>query len=248
MLMRSDSLRQVRAALAATLAMTVAVTLLLAVPTFAADAPKTAAAPVVEPPKPPAKGKKVKEPKVKKAKPVEKSIEEQKKEDGLWAKRTNWISFRAGYAKGGGKTPGDAVGGYGIAYQRMIHRDWSFGGSINHDVLGHLANSYEIAVPMTLELARHYRWDTVMRPYFGMGAGYYFHKYYRTASDYTGAPAAGYSLALGANIPLDERHLIGMDARVHSIAGREGVVNPVFGPEESSETLWTIKLTWSMAY
>lgn len=225
-----------------------AATLLAVAPSFAADAPKTAAAPVVEAPKPAATAKPTKAPKVKKAKPVEKSLEEQKKEDGHWAKRTNWISFRAGYAKGGGKFGGDAVGGYGIGFQRMLTRNVSFGGSVNHDVLGHLANSYEIAVPMTLELTRHARWKTALRPYVGVGAGYYFHKYYRTASDYTGAPTAGYSIACGANTPLDDKHILGIDARVHFLGGRDGVVNPVFGPEESSERMWTVKLNWSMAY
>lgn len=244
MLKRSACLRRLSVAFAATMA----VAMLLVTPSLAEDAPKTAAAPTVEAPKPAAKVKKVKTPSVKKPKPAEKSIEEQKKEDGVWAKRTNWISFRAGYAKGVGKTAGDGLGGYGIAYQRMLSRKWALGGSINHDVLGHLANSYEIAVPMALELTRHYRTKTALRPYLGLGAGYYFHKYYRTLNDYTGAPGVGYSFALGANTPLDDRHLLGIDARVHTLAGRDGVVNPVFGAEKSSETLWTIKLNWSMAY
>lgn len=244
MLKRSGCLRLVSSALAATMA----VTLLAGAPSFAQDAPKTAAAPTAEAPKPAGKVKKIKAPKVKKVKPPEKSFEEQKKEDGQWAKRTNWISFRAGYAKAVGKTAGDALGGYGIAYQRMLNRKWAFGGSINHDILGHLANSYEIAVPMSLELTRHYRTKTALRPYLGVGAGYYFHKYYRTLNDYTGAPAAGFSFALGANTPLNDRSLLGVDARVHMLGGRDGVVNPVFGPEKSNETLWTVKLNWSMAY
>lgn len=225
-----------------------AILLLAAAPSFAQDAPKTAAAPTVEAPKPAANTQAVKPPKVKKAKPVEKSWEEQKKEDGHWAKRTNWISFRAGYAKATGKFTGHAVGGYGVAFQRMTSRKWSLGGSISHDVLGHLGNAYEIAVPMTLELSRHSSWKTAFRPYIGVGAGYYFHKYYRTAGDYTGAPALGYSLAFGGNTPLDDKHLLGIDARVHFMRGRDGVVNPVFGPEEGTETLWTVKLNWAMAY
>jgi hypothetical protein len=48
----------------------------------------------------------------------------------------------------------------------------------------------------------------------GLGGGYYFHKYYRTAPDYTGAPGAGYFISLGTNLPLDDRHLIGLDTRV----------------------------------
>lgn len=238
MVKRYGSMRRLSAALAAGLAVT-----LLASGAFAEDAPKTAAAPAAT-----AKVAKEKAPKQAKAKPAEKSIEEQRKEDGLWTRRTNWISLRAGYAKGVGKTAGDAVGGYGIAYQRMLDRDWSLGGSVQHDILGHLANAYEVAVPMTLELSRHYHWKTALRPYLGVGLGYYFHKYYRTSDDYTGAPGLGYSLAAGANLPLDDKHLLGIDARVHMLKGRDGVVNPVFGIEESTETLWTVKLNWAMAY
>ncbi|MEO5989727.1 MAG: hypothetical protein ABIU54_13045 [Candidatus Eisenbacteria bacterium] len=240
---RSICLRLMSVALATTMAV-----ILVVAPSFAEDAPKSAAAPTVEAPKPASKVKKVKAPSVKKVKPAEKSIEDQKKDDGPWAKRTNWISLRAGYAKGLGKTAGDALGGYGVAYQRMLNRKWAVGGSISHDLLGHLGNSYEIAVPMSLELTRHFRTKTALRPYLGLGAGYYFHKYYRTLYDYSGAPATGYSFAVGANTPLDDRNLLGVDARVHMLGGRDGVVNPVFGPEKSNETLWTIKLNWSMAY
>ena len=243
MVKRYVGVRLVSAMMAALVAI-----LIVAVPARAEDAPKTAAAPKVEAPKTAATAKKPKVAKVKKAKPVEKSIEEQKKEDGLWAKRTNWLSLRAGYAKAASKNSGDAVGGYGLAYQRMLNRNWSFGASVSHDVLGHLANSYEIAVPMTVELDRHFRWKTAFHPYIGAGAGYYFHKYYRTNSDYTGAPAAGYSLAFGGNVPLDDKHLIGIDTRVHFLGGRDGVVNTVFGPEQSNETLWTVKLNWAMGY
>lgn len=194
----------------------------------------------------PAKPKKAKTPKP--PKPAEKSYEQQRAEDGLWAKRTNWISMRAGYAKSTAKGAGDGLVGYGVGYHRMLNRNWSFGGSVNHDVLGHFDNAYEAAVPFTADLTRHFKWKTVVRPYIGMGGGYYFHKYYRTGTDYTGAPGSGYYFAFGANLPLDDRHLLGLDTRISSVAGRSGVKNPVFGDEQASETMWTVKINWALAY
>ncbi len=180
---------------------------------------------------------------------VQKSYEERRAEDGPWAAGANWLQFGAGYARAGGKSAGDGLGGYGVAYHRMLNGKWSFGTSIRHEILGHLGPSYEIAVPFTAEFVRHYKWKTVMRPYAGFGAGYYFHKYYRTAADYTGAPGAGWHLCTGTNLPLDDRHVIGLDARIGFVAGRgETVVNPVFGPEQDTQTQWSFKLNWAMVY
>ena len=44
-----------------------------------------------------------------------------------------------------------------------------------------------------------------------MGGGYWFHKYHRSGDDYTGTPGSGYYFAFSANLPLDDRHLIGLD-------------------------------------
>ncbi len=180
--------------------------------------------------------------------PPEKSYDEQFAQDGLWTKRTSWLSFRAGYAKGTGDFAGDGLVGYGIAYQRMIGGGWSVGGAVQHDLLGHLGTSYEISVPFTLELARHFRWQTVMRPYVGIGGGYYFHKYYRTPGDYTGSPGAGMYVNFGTNLPVAPRNLLGIDTRVSFMQTTEGAVNPVFGEQKSSETLWSVKLNWAFAY
>jgi hypothetical protein len=183
----------------------------------------------------------------KKAKLI-RTIEEQRVIDGLWTRQTNWLSMRAGYAKGGGSVAGGALVGYGIAYQRMLDGHWGIGGSVQHDLLGHLGNAYEISVPMTLEATRHFRWPTSLRPYVGLGAGYYFHKYYRTAGRYTGSPGFGKYVALGANLPVDQRHLLGLDARMSFVNGSEGTVNPVFGVEKASSTLLSIKLNWAFTY
>jgi hypothetical protein len=239
----------------------VAVSLLALAPAHAADAPKakTDKKAKTEAKAAPAKTEKAAAPKAAKApkapkpkaepkpKAPEKSYEEQRAEDGPWAKRTNWLSFRAGYARNSDAKAGDAVGGYGFGYQRMLNKKWSFGASVQHDVLGHLGASQEIAVPFTVEFQRHYHWKTVMRPYVGFGGGYYFHKYYRTGDD-TGAPGAGYFIGFGSNVPIDEKHLLGVDARVSFVNGRDGVHNAVFGDEKASMTFWSVKLNWAMAY
>ena len=206
-----------------------------AAPAAVAPKPATPAAP--RPPKPP-----------KPPKPPEKPLEEQRKEELVWTKGNNWLGVRAGYAKATTVNSGDGLVGYGIAYQHMLSRKWSVGGAVQHDLLNHLGTSTEISVPCTLELTRHIKWDTAIRPYVGVGGGYYFHKYYRTGSQDTGAPGAGSYFTLGANLPLNDHHVLGLDARTSFVTGRDGVVNPVFGPELATETLWSVKLTWAMVY
>jgi hypothetical protein len=169
--------------------------------------------------------------------------------DGVWAQGSSWLSFMAGYARAGGKNAGDAMGGYGVGYRHMMSNKWSFGAQIRHEVLGHMGPSYEISVPFTAEFTRHMKWKTAIRPYLGVGGGYYFHKYYRTGSDYTGAPGGGWHISTGADLPLDDRHVLGLDARVGFVAQRgENVVNPVFGPESSTMSQWSVKLTWALVH
>jgi hypothetical protein len=183
------------------------------------------------------------------AKPVEKTYEERRALDGPWAKGANWMWIGAGYARSGGQNAGDALGGYGVGYQHMLGDRWSFGSSIHHEILGHIGNSYEISVPMTAEFTRHFKWKTAMRPYLGIGGGYYFHKFYRTTHDYTGAPAGGWHVSFGTDLPLDDRHVLGLETHVGFIKGRgETVVNPVFGPERSAISIWSVKLNWALVH
>ncbi len=181
------------------------------------------------------------------AKAAPKTYAERRAADGPWAQGADWISFGAGYARAGGKNAGDALGGYGIGYRHMMSNKYSFGVSIRHELLGHLGNSYEISVPMTAEFTRHFHWKTAFRPYLGLGGGYYFHKYYRTSHDYTGAPGGGWHISTGADLPLDDRHTLGLDARVGFVDTRaENIVNPVFGPEPATLSQWSIKLNWAI--
>ncbi len=182
-----------------------------------------------------------------KAKPAEKSFEEQKKEDGIWVKRGNWIGVRAGYAKRGGGNSGDGLFGYGVSYQRMLTRHYSLNAAVQHDVVGHLGNSLEYDIPMTLEFQRHFRWSPTLRPYLGLGGGYHWRKFYRTRTDDGGAPVSGWHVSFGANTPLDDRHVLGFETRMAVVPGR-GTVNPVFGPDDDQSTLWSAKLTWSIGY
>jgi hypothetical protein len=211
--------------------------------TLAPDKPAAAPAATPAPATAAAKKKGPKAPK-----PPEPSLEEQRAADGLWAKRTSWLSLRAGYAKATGNFAGDGVAGYGMAYQHMLTNRWGFGGSVHHELLGHLGSASEIAVPFTLELTRHFKWQGAMRPYAGFGAGYWFHKYYRTGGTSTGSPARGIHFSLGGNMPLDERHLLGIDARMAFLSVTKDAVNPVFGKADPTETVWSIKLNWAFAY
>ena len=225
----------------------VALTLLAVAPASAADA-KAAKPAVTAKPAKTAKSKAAATPKAPKAKAPEKSLAEEKAENGPWAKTTNWLSFRAGYARNSDPNAGDGMYGYGVGYQRMLSSRVSFGASVQHDILGHLGASQEITVPFTVEFDRHFAWKGAFRPYVGLGGGYYFHKYYRTATANTGAPGAGVFLSFGGNLPVDDRHLIGIDARVSHVNGRDGIVNPVFGAEKASMNFWSIKVNWAYAY
>lgn len=182
-----------------------------------------------------------------KAKPPRKTLAELRAEEGVFAERTNWISLRAGYAKGDAEYAGDGIGGYGVGYQRMLSHGWSLGASAHHELLGHLGASYEIVAPMTIDLERHFKWHTTMRPYVGFGAGYYFHKFYRTMGTSTGRSGTGFYFDLGADTPIEGGHLLGFETRMNVVdAGRE--VNPIFGPQKPSEVMWSAMFTWSFAY
>ena len=122
--------------------------------------------------------------KVKKPKPPELSLEDQKKADGVYAKGTNWLSFRAGWAKRTGELAGNGSMGYGLGYQHMMSRKWAFAAGAGYDIVGRFGASADEAVPFTGEFQRHYKWKTGLRPYVGLGGGFYLRKNYRTASEY----------------------------------------------------------------
>ena len=189
-----------------------------------------------------------KAPKVAKTKAPEKSLEEQQKEDGVYAKGSNWLSFRFGYAKRTGDLTGDGLVGYGIGYTHMLSRRYAFGAGVGQDIVGHFGAQIDEAVPFTAEFQRHFNWNSSVRPYVGLGGGYYLRKSYRTGSDYNTSTTGGPHVSLGFTSALNGKHVIGFETRVASIKGRPGIVNPTFGPELASETIWTAKISWALVY
>jgi hypothetical protein len=164
-----------------------------------------------------------------------------------WAKGAQWMSLRAGYARASGEQMGNGLGGYGMGYTRMLNKRWSLGVSASHEVLSRAAGAHVIEAPFTLELARHYRWTTPVRPFLGVGGGMFLYGPRRTGADYIDARPGGL-LMLGANTPVAERQLLGFDVRMLLVAGDEDLVNPVFGAEEGTLLQWTAKVNWSFAY
>ena len=186
--------------------------------------------------------------KVKKPKPPELSLEEQKKADGVYAKGTNWLSFRAGWAKRTGELAGNGSMGYGLGYQHMMSRKWAFAAGAGYDIVGRFGASADEAVPFTGEFQRHFKWKTAVRPYVGVGGGFYLRKNYRTAGEYTTTTTGGPHFSFGFTSALDAKHVIGLDARVAKLDARAGIVNPTFGLSKDSETVWTVKGSWALAY
>jgi hypothetical protein len=183
-----------------------------------------------------------------KTKAAEPSLEEQRAIDGAYTKQSNWLSFRFGYAKRSGDLNGDGFVGYGVGYTHMMTRKYAFAAGVGHDVVGHFGSQLDVAVPFTVEFQRHYKWSSTLRPFIGIGGGYYFRKFYRTGTDYNTTTTGGPHLSVGFTSALDARHVIGFETRVARIQGRPGILNSTFGPGEANETIWTVKLSWALVY
>ena len=217
-------------------------------PAAGTPASKPAAATPAPAAKPTPAAKPAKAPKPPRARKPRPSREELVKADGTWAQGTNWLTLRAGYAKRTGDAVGQGLVGYGVAWRRMLTNRWALDAGIDHDVVGHFDTRIDEAVPFTVGLTRHFKWNTSLRPYAGAGGGYYFRKFYRTGSEDNTTTTSGFYVAFGANAPLDDRHLLGVEARVHVLRAHEGVTNPVFGVAKSDEVMWTLKASWALAY
>ena len=77
--------------------------------------------------------KATKAPKVKKARTPEKSYAEQKAENGVYTRGTNWLSARFGWSKRAGEINGDGLIGYGLQYQRMLNNRDAFVVGVDRD-------------------------------------------------------------------------------------------------------------------
>jgi len=168
--------------------------------------------------------------------------------DGSLAQHGNWVTLRFGYAKRTGDFTGDGSLGYGVAYQRMLAKHYAFAAGVGHDVVGHFGDQLDIMVPFTAELQRHFKWNTDLHPYLGIGGGYYYRKMYRTGTDYDTRRSGGVQVSMGVTSELDDRHLVGFEARVAFVRGNKDQFNPTFGPGSDTETIWTAKLIWGLFY
>ncbi len=211
-------------------------------------APAAAAATPAKPGRPP---------KVARVKPPQKSFEERKKEDGVHAGGSNWLSFRFGYAKRAGNESGQGLVGYGVGYQRMLTHKYAFAAGVGHDVVGHFGGQIDEAVPFTAEFQRHFNWKTAVRPFVGLGGGYYFRKNYRTGTNYETVTRGGPHVSLGFNSALDDKHVIGFETRVAYVGLEAGVTyDPLtavsgqfpFGFQSGAETIYTAKVSWALVY
>ena len=179
---------------------------------------------------------------------VPKPYEERRKEDGVYAKGANWLGLRFGYANRTGETSGDGFIGYGISYTRMLSNRYAFAAGINHDIVGHFADQIDVSVPFTGEFQRVFKMGSEMRPYIGLGGGYYFRKYYRTGTEYNTTTTGGAHVSIGLTSQLDDKHVVGFETRVAWLKGRPGITNPTFGVGTDTETIWTAKITWALVY
>jgi hypothetical protein len=172
---------------------------------------------------------------------------ERRKVDGVYAKGSSWLGLRFGYANRTGDLSGDGYVGYGISWTRMLAKQYAFAAGIDHDIVGHFASQTDISVPFTGEFQRVFK-GKEMRPYVGVGGGFYFRKFYRTAHEYNTTTTGGAHVSVGLTSQLDDKHVVGFETRVAWLQGRPGVVNPTFGAGEDTETIWTAKLSWALSY
>lgn len=164
-----------------------------------------------------------------------------------WNKGKSWVSVRAGYAKSTQTGAANGNAGAGAGYTRFLSARWSLGLIVQGDVLGKFGGAADIEYPVTLEIARHIRWRTALRPYFGLGGGAYYHKYFRTGDD-EAHWRSGFYLLGGANAPIGGRNILGVDGRIQFVSGDPAVTNPVFGSEASQNVHYSLKMAYSRIF
>jgi hypothetical protein len=189
----------------------------------------------------------------------------------LWGGGRNWLSVRAGYAKSTVNEAGHGGFGYGFGFSRMLEpvkiwrwtllKHFSLGGYVHYEMLDHYFDAAEIEVPASLELVRHFRWNTPLRPYLGFGAGSFYRKAYRTGADTRSVRNGGY-LTFGGNAPIGGPSLLGIDVRVIRVDSGYDPPNPVFGTgsgrqhqtpagpvfERRPGTHWSAKINYTLVY
>ena len=164
-----------------------------------------------------------------------------------WAKRAQWLSVRAGYAKSGEEGSANGNVGFGLGYSRFLNRKWAAGAYLHGDVLGKFGAAAELEAPLTFELVRHFMWQTAAHPYLGMGAGWFHRKLYRTGDD-SESTNGGYYFVGGINIPVAAKRILGFDVRTEFVKGNLGETNPVFGTDQKTLVHYSAKFSYSFMF
>jgi hypothetical protein len=164
-----------------------------------------------------------------------------------WNAGKSWLMLRGGFAKSGEPNAGGGAVGAALGYQRFLTARWAVGLIAQGDLLGKFGGAAEIEYPITLELTRHFRWKTALRPFLGAGGGAYYHTTYRSGNDVAKLHSGAY-LVGGFNTPIGKRSILGIDGRMQFVSGDELMTNPVFGAEDSQLMHYSLKLGWSVAF
>ena len=164
-----------------------------------------------------------------------------------WKKGARWVSFRAGYVKSLEGGAPNAMAGYGFGLSKMLSDRVALGFFVHHELLGKFGAAAQIEIPITAEYAFHFNWNTPLRPYVGVGVGAFYHKIYRSGADRTELqPAAVFKF--GADVPVDARNVLGVDARLANVTSDDETVDPVFGKSKPSSLRWSLKLNYSRVF
>jgi outer membrane protein W len=167
--------------------------------------------------------------------------------EGPWERGATWTTFRAGYAKSLEGGAPNAMAGIGFGFSHMLSDRVSVGVFIHYELLGKYGAAAQIEMPITAEYAYALKWNTALRPYVGIGLGAFYHKIYRTGADRTDLlPATIFKF--GADTPLDEHNVLGIDARVARVADDDETVDPVFGKPKATSARWSVKLCYSRVF
>jgi len=163
-----------------------------------------------------------------------------------WNAGVSWLMVRGGFAKSGETGASGGAAGAALGYQRFLTARWAIGLIAQGDLLGKFQGAAEIEYPITLELTRHFRWKTPLRPFLGFGGGAYYHKFFRSGND-VATLHSGLYLGGGFNTPIGKRSILGIDGRMQFVHGDRLVTNPVFGDEGGQLVHYSLKLGWSLA-
>lgn len=164
-----------------------------------------------------------------------------------WNAGMSWLMLRGGFARSGEPDGSGHAVGAALGYQHFLTARWALGFIAQGDLLGKFGAAAEIEYPITLELTRHFRWKTALRPYMGAGGGAYYHRFYRTGNDSEKLQSGAY-LVGGFNAPVGKRSILGIDGRMQFVSGDKLVTNPVFGTEDAQLMHYSLKLGWSVAF